>query len=182
MLEGLVPWSGGSVRTASTRESAWSRADSVPGALSDLATLRRYGGLLALVGACPRPASPRVAPSSLRLLLGPDLGLVGCGSPALANEARWLPRHLKAAQLRRASGGRAFGSQPGRSLQRPASPCGLVVSTQRPLMPEQFPKTNAPSNKGLERTRPAANGVTGPCRSTQCSTDVWWDQPSRGAA
>ena len=25
-----------------------------------------------------------------------------------------------------------------------------------------------PSNKGLERTRPAANGVTGPCRSTRC--------------
>jgi hypothetical protein len=25
-----------------------------------------------------------------------------------------------------------------------------------------------PSNKGLERTRPAANGLTGPCRSTQC--------------
>jgi hypothetical protein len=31
--------------------------------------------------------------------------------------------------------------------------------------------SNAPSNKGLERTRPAANGVTGPCRSTQCWAD-----------
>ncbi len=30
--------------------------------------------------------------------------------------------------------------------------------------------TGAPSNKGLERTRPAANGLTGPCRSIQCST------------
>ena len=30
--------------------------------------------------------------------------------------------------------------------------------------------SHVPHNKGLERTRPAPNGVTGPCRSTQCST------------
>jgi hypothetical protein len=62
---------------ASTRKSAWSRVELVPGALGGLPTLRCYGGVLALVGSCPRPASPRAALSSPRLPLGPDLGLVG---------------------------------------------------------------------------------------------------------
>jgi len=58
----------------------------------------------------------------------------------------------------------------------PSAPSWLGVNgeTTDSGFPVVAPKWGAarPSNKGLERTRPAANGLTGPCRSTQCSTGL----------
>ena len=58
----------------------------------------------------------------------------------------------------------------------PSASSWLGTSDQRTNsgFPVVTPRQGAarPSNKGLERTRPASNGVTGPCRSTQCSTDL----------
>jgi hypothetical protein len=49
-------------------------------------------------------------------------------------------------------------------------------------MSERNPESTALSNKELERTRPAANGVTGPCRSIQCWTDVQQIDGGKGSA
>ena len=57
-----------------------------------------------------------------------------------------------------------------RSLPSASSWLGTNDQTTNSGFPVVTPRqgTVRPSNKGLERTRPAANGVTGPCRSTQC--------------
>jgi len=60
------------------------------------------------------------------------------------------------------------------SLPSAYSWLGINGETTNSGFPVVAPKQGAarPSNKGLERTRPAANGVTGPCRSTRCYTTV----------
>jgi len=78
----------------------------------------------------------------------------------------------------------SLGARPG-NLQYPVGPVrtqsfpsasswlGVNGQTTDSGFPVVAPKQGAarPSNKGLERTRPAANGLTGPCRSTQCWAD-----------
>ena len=63
------------------------------------------------------------------------------------------------------------------------SPVGGKVATPQPegygSVVRGVAHNNRPSNKGLEQTGSAANGLSGPCSSTRCYAGVPKDQQGR---